>query len=277
MTHDYLSTRLNVVQVPPEELNAKLAALAEAFDEAWLASEGDHPLQVRWRRNDVLSTNELLTFGDAVERLGEEDAGWLADQVNKIKTGDAGQCAGAVFEIFALNFFAREACQVIPATDSMPGFDGTVLMKDGARILVSVKNHGLSAREQAFLANARAFDEGFKAELVSRRLRDVDLNVLASKHLADADFAQLRTDLAACLDELPAGAGYAVPSSAAVRKSIVCVQAANEEFDFAAVDFSLQERQLRFTSVIGDINIPSARRPGPLPVPPIAARFEEVL
>ena len=208
MTDDYLSMRLNVVQVAPEELNAKLAALAEAFDEAWLASEGDHPLQILWRRNDVLATNELLNFGDAVERLGQEDAGWLADQVNKIRTGDAGQCAGAVFEIFALNFFAREACQVIPAPDSMPGFDGTVLMKDGARILVSVKNHGLSAREQAFLADARAFDEGFKTELVSRRLRDVDLNVLAAKHLAEPDFAQLRTDLAHCLDELPAGAGY---------------------------------------------------------------------
>jgi hypothetical protein len=90
MNTDFLSNRQNVVQAPMGELEAKLAALAIAFDEAWLISNNGHPLQLLWQRQDALATNELLNFGDAVERLHQEAPAWLAGQVGLIKTGDAG-------------------------------------------------------------------------------------------------------------------------------------------------------------------------------------------
>ncbi|HEX4196311.1 MAG TPA: hypothetical protein VHZ26_02625 [Caulobacteraceae bacterium] len=139
MTADYLAGRQNVVGVPKEELNGKLAALAEVFDLDWLSANGSHPLQTLWKRVDVLATNELLNFGDAVERLRGESADWLRGQVDKVKTGDAGESAGALFEILGLNLFSRDACQVIPAPRAKPGFDGTLVLPDESRILVSIK------------------------------------------------------------------------------------------------------------------------------------------
>ena len=205
MTTDYLAGRQNVVQGEPAELNAKLAALAEVFDEAWLKENGSHPLQSLWGRQDALATNELLNFGHAIELLHLESPDWLKAQVRLIKTGDAGQSAGAVFEIIALSLFSRDFCQVIPAPDAMPGFDGTLILKDGARVLVSVKNHGISAREREFLAEAQAFDVEFQAQLAQQCLRDVEVNVLARKHLDTSDFHSLKADIAASLAEIRAG------------------------------------------------------------------------
>ena len=145
MVTDYLSKRQNVVQGAATELNAKLAALALAFDETWLKADSGHPLQALWRRQDALATNELLNFGDAMERLHQEAPAWLKGQVRVIKTGDAGQSAGAIFEVLALNLFSRQFCRVIPAPDLMPGFDGTLVLNDDFRVLVSVKNHGMSS------------------------------------------------------------------------------------------------------------------------------------
>jgi hypothetical protein len=204
MKTDYLSKRPNVVQAPTTELNAKLAALAIAFDEAWLNADSAHPLQSLWRRQDALATNELLNFGDAVERLQQEAPAWLKGQVHNIKTGDAGQSVGAIFEILALNLFSRQYCRVIPAPDSMPGFDGTLLLNDGSRVLVSIKNHGLSSREQEFLAQAGAFDEEFKTQLGAHGFRDLEVNILAPKHLDAAAFQSMKTDIADCLADVKA-------------------------------------------------------------------------
>ncbi|MFS8112879.1 hypothetical protein QD460_14255 [Rhizobium jaguaris] len=205
MLKDYLSRRQNVVQGEASELNTKLRAIAIAFDEAWLNSADTHPLQSLWQRQDALATNELLNFGDAVECLQREEHAWLKGQVRAIKTGDAGQSAGAIFEILALNLFSRQSCRVVPAPASMPGFDGTLLLNDDSRVFVSVKNHGLSSREREFLAEAKAIDEEFRALLKAQGLRDLEVNVLAAKHLDSGLFTGLKTDIAQCLSEFMAG------------------------------------------------------------------------
>lgn len=204
MSTDYLAQRQNAVKGAHEELNAKLAALAIAFDEAWLTADG-HPLQALWARRDALATNELLNFGDAVQRLHAESPHWLAGQVDTIKTGDAGQSAGAVFEITALNLFSRDFCKVEPAPRAKSGFDGTLVLNDGSRILLSVKNHGLSTPEQAFQARSKAFDSAFQTQLAHHGLNGVEVNVLAKQHLDDAAYKVLTDDLDACLAQAKAG------------------------------------------------------------------------
>jgi hypothetical protein len=87
----------------------------------------------------------------------------------------------------------------------MPGFDGTLLLNDGARVLVSIKNHGLSSREREFLAEATAFDEEFKSQLDAHGLRDLDVSILAEKHLDSAGFQSMKTDIVNCLADLKAG------------------------------------------------------------------------
>lgn len=205
MKKDYLAGRQNAVQADLQELNDKLAALAEVFGEKWLKTDGGHPLQVLWGRQDAAATNELINFGSAVQRLRMESCLWLKGQVRLIKTGEAGQSAGAIFEIIALSLFSRDSCHVIPAPESTPGFDGTVVLDDGARILVSVKNHGTSAREREFLENARVFDTEFQAQLAIQAFRDLEVNILATRHLDAYDFRSLSADIAMCLREIQAG------------------------------------------------------------------------
>lgn len=202
MTADYLTGRQNVVGAPKEELSGKLAALAEVFDLDWLAADGSHPLQTLWKRVDVLATNELLNFGDAVERLRDESADWLRGQADKVKTGDAGESAGAIFEILGLNLFSRDACRVIPAPKAMPGFDGTLVLPDGSRILVSIKNHGLSSRERSFLRDAKALDDEVQVDLRAHSLNGIELNVIAQRHLDDATFKTLTRHVMSCIAEM---------------------------------------------------------------------------
>ncbi len=205
MTKDYLSTRQCPVQGAEAELKAKLAALALAFEEAWLEAEGTHPLQVLWRRQDGLACIELLNFGDAVERLHKESPSWLAGQVHAIKTGDAGQSTGAVFEILALNLFSRQFCRVTPAPEGMPGIDGTLVLRDESRVFVSIKNHGQSRPEQDFLKESAAFDAEFKAQLAAQGFNDAEINVLAHAPMNAAAFGTLKTDIGNCLKDLKAG------------------------------------------------------------------------
>ena len=94
MTKDYIFGRQNVVRADVAELNSKLESLAQVFEEAWLTANDKHALQQLWARQDALATNELLNFGDAVQRLHQESPEWLRGQVRSIKIGDAGQSAG---------------------------------------------------------------------------------------------------------------------------------------------------------------------------------------
>lgn len=205
MSTNYLAQRQNVVKGEFEELNAKLAALALAFDQAWLTADDGHPLQALWARRDALATNELLNFGDAVQRLHAESRDWLAGQVHTIKTGDTGQSAGATFEILALNLFSRDFCRVEPAPHARPGFDGTLVLNDGSRILLSVKNHGLSSPEQVFQTRSKALDRAFQAQLARHGLNGVEVNVLAKQHLDEVAFKTLTDDIDTCLAKAKAG------------------------------------------------------------------------
>jgi hypothetical protein len=170
--------RQNVAQGTQAELNAKLAAIVSSFGKDWLVRAGDSPLQRLWGRRDALATIELLNFGDAVERLNSEDPGWTAGQVKLIKSQDRGNAAGAIFEILGLNLFTRKSCRVVPAPTNKPGFDGTLELNDGSRVLISVKNHGMSNYERDYLASAAKLDALFRSKLIERGLRDAELRAL---------------------------------------------------------------------------------------------------
>ncbi|MBX3492145.1 MAG: hypothetical protein KF899_04240 [Parvibaculum sp.] len=204
MLKDYLVGRQNTVQMPASEMNDKLQAIAKAFSEEWLTSTASHPLQRLWQRDDALATCELLNFGYAIERLGMEDPAWLRGQVRTIMTGSEGQSAGAIFEILALNLFSRQFCRVEPAPESKPGFDGTLALNDGSRVLVSIKNHGMSSRERVFKDAAKAVDDEFQAQLRVHGLRDVEANIISSEYLDEGLFEKLKADIAKCLAELKA-------------------------------------------------------------------------
>ena len=176
---DHLARRRNAVQGARAELNDKLAAIADAFDTAWLtATPASSPVQRLWQRSDELATNELLNFGDAVERWAAQDQRWLAGQVKAIKGRDRGNADGAIFEILGLNLFKGTVRRVLLAPASKPGFDGTLELADGSRVLVSLKNHGLSTYEKSFLASARRFDQAVQLMMAGQRPEGAHVRIL---------------------------------------------------------------------------------------------------
>ena len=109
---DHLASRQNVIHgADPNELNALLEAVATNFGEDWLSRDVANPLQKLWQRRDALATNELLLLGEAVRNLSRVDAAWTRRQIELMKSNDAGERAGATFEILGLNLFH------VPAAD----------------------------------------------------------------------------------------------------------------------------------------------------------------
>jgi hypothetical protein len=83
-------------------------------------------------RDKALATNELLNFGDAIQNFGTSNSDWTKQQVHKIKTDDAGNRSGAIFELLGLNLFHSAGYNVIASKANNPGYDGTVILSDGA-------------------------------------------------------------------------------------------------------------------------------------------------
>lgn len=199
--------RQNVLRgASQDELNDKLGAVAEAFGTDWLEGAGESPVQMLWNRKDALATNELLNFGDAIQRLQAESPTWLKGQIDTIRSRDEGNAAGAIFEILGLNLFSRENCKVVPAPENMPGFDGTLLLSDGSRIVVSIKNHGMSTYEREFLYRARNIDEQFQEALRAASLNGIELRVLTQVNLDTSLWSTLLDDIAACVSQYESGA-----------------------------------------------------------------------
>lgn len=197
---DYLANRQAAgLQTDRKELNEKLDTLARHFGIDWLNEGGVNPLQKLWTSKDALATNELLNLGDAVHGFEKTDAEWLKRQVAKIKTGDAGNRAGAIFELLALNIFLSSGNNVRPSQGNNPGFDGTVTLPDDSSLLVSIKNHGTTSFGQGFRRRAKALDDQFTGWLTRHSL-SAELRVICRDHLSETDWASLTTDIQQILD-----------------------------------------------------------------------------
>jgi hypothetical protein len=107
-------------------------------------------VQGLWQREDVLSTNELFLLGEAIVNLTTANPSWVAQKIREIKAVDTGQRAGAIFEMLGLNLFQGPNQRVEPAPANNPGCDGSVFFRDGSSLMLSIKNHGISAAELYF-------------------------------------------------------------------------------------------------------------------------------
>ena len=196
---DYLAQRQTVgLSSDHNELNAKFDALARHFDIAWLAVEGDNPLQILWKRRDALATNELLNFGDAVEGFELVDPAWLKRQVEHVKGGDEGNRSGAIFELLGLNTFLAAGAKVSPSPGSNPGYDGVVELPGPSSLLVSIKNHGVTSHEKFFRMNAKELDGQFHSWMTTNG-KSGELRI-SSKHALDATaWTKLKQDVRSIL------------------------------------------------------------------------------
>src|ERR1700736_2039168 len=174
----YLSKRQNVVTgADPAELEGMLAAIARQFGLEWLTQRGRNPIQALWSRKDALATNELFNLGDAIAAFERLDEDWLKRRVAAIKNGDAGNRAGAIFELLALNLFHVTGNRIVSSKENNPGYDGIVELPDGASLVLSLKNHGISSSEKLFIDNAAALDNKYQAWLQQQSLNGIEVRI----------------------------------------------------------------------------------------------------
>jgi hypothetical protein len=198
MVADHLSRRQNAISQDPAvkaELNAYLQTLVDHFGLTWLGSDDGNPVQKLWRSTDAMATNELLNLGRAVQNLSQRDARWTKRQINIVKSSDQGRRAGAIFEILGLDLFNRPGQEVIPAGDNQEGFDGQVVLSDGS-LIVSIKNHGLSSSEAAFLQSADEIHREFLDRMAQAKANELDVRIVALGQPTAADWSRLRNQMA---------------------------------------------------------------------------------
>jgi len=155
----YFETRQNNTGKTDEQLEPIFKSLADTFSYKWLKTPGAHPLQQLWLRRDILATNELYLFGDAVLRLKSIDPKWLADQVKLVKTDHVNNRNGAMFEINAVAILATAGQDVKPTRGNNPGYDAILKLTDKKSMRVSLKNYGDSSHFKTFSFQAKQIEE----------------------------------------------------------------------------------------------------------------------
>jgi len=194
-----------------EQIELRFCNLASSFGKRWLESGGHHPLQQLWVRRDALATNQLLLFGDAVSSFILSDERWLREKVNEIKIGPSNNRRGAIFEIFGINLLRSKNCSVRPTPRNYPGYDAILSLHDGATLELSLKSHGPSSHEQAFLLESRQTESNFLSELRLLGATEVTLRVIANACPDVSNWRTLRSALSEILKQPNFGIGPVHP------------------------------------------------------------------
>lgn len=142
--------RQNGLTISDEELESYMTVLKVCFGLKWLEEIGDNPLQILWKRLDILATNELYTLAYSIDTLNKIDASWIKDQVKIAKGRDENNSRGAIFEIIGLSMMHNPNHPVSPARLNQAGFDGILKGDDDTEVRVSIKNYGKSSFQRSF-------------------------------------------------------------------------------------------------------------------------------
>ena len=189
---DYLSGRQNAVRgEDPAKLNALLEAVAAEFGIAWLKSADGNPLQLLWARRDALATEELLLLGDSVTALKAANPAWTQHQISQMKSVNLGEVHGAAFELLGLNLFNAPGQRVAPAPKNAAGYDGSVFFSDASSLMLSIKNHGVSAHEQRFRKDAQMVLDSFLAAMTRHALNSCSLRIVTHVQPTASDWKVL--------------------------------------------------------------------------------------
>lgn len=153
----YFTNRDNpLVDTPIAEIESAFSVIAEYFDEKWLKSSNEHPLQILWNRTDYLSTIELTTLGIAINKVKQIDEKWLSHQISLIKSSNSSNQKGAIWEIIAFYYLCDPSVDVSPTKINQAGFDLSVAYKETKKTInYSLKYFSLSENYKLFVKNSQ--------------------------------------------------------------------------------------------------------------------------
>ncbi|TOY91861.1 hypothetical protein [Vibrio fluvialis] len=135
----------------PEFVLKSLEAVRDLFGEEWLTSNGEHRLQLLWRRPDHVATSELYAFGKAILKLSETNQTWLESTAKDIKK-NIDTSHGLITEIIKIGSLSPgESGGIIkPCPKSYKTYDYRVEFDSGYGYKVSIKNFDISVHEKEF-------------------------------------------------------------------------------------------------------------------------------
>lgn len=129
----------------------------DAFSKQWLEQEnGQSKLQLVWNRKDLLATLEIINLGQCLSTLQKIDANWVKGVVDETLKGDYGK----LFEITCASMFKSGGADVDLMPPNHEGYDAKVSLKGyNLTLLLSIKNHDMSRREEDFRKECKRLRE----------------------------------------------------------------------------------------------------------------------
>lgn len=158
-----------------------IQAVEDLFSDEWLKKNEGHRLQLLWARRDYLSTNELYSFGKAINRLKQHNLTWLQSTASEIKKS-IHTSHGLITEIIIVGSLSTEKGIVKPCPKSYPIYDYTIDFDSGYRYKVSVKNFDISEHEKVFKERCDLIRKTFKNYLKHYKTSG-SLHVFCCKHI----------------------------------------------------------------------------------------------
>lgn len=172
-----------------ETLSA-LQNIINYFGEQYLTDHKSNRLQRLWKRTDSLATNELFILGKSLEKFkNENDIRWLKNTIRKIKK-DKDDKHGFFTEIVFYGMFSFHDSQIEPAKGNNPGYDFSIKLPNDVRLLISIKNIGISNAYRKFRENCNKLRELWRQRL-ERDKKNLALTILSKKPLCNKDFYDL--------------------------------------------------------------------------------------
>ena len=182
---DFLDHRQNPLwEIPKFSINTWISTLLTYLgDENWLSKNPNHPISKLWKRQDAMSTNELVTFARAVFIMEGINKTWLSKTMKIASGKDINNAHGAMFEILALSFFKDSDLEVLPASMSKEGIDGTLKLSNGLEINLSLKYYGITQAELAFQRFMKEINDIVVDSVKHVKENSVDFSLIFSKYV----------------------------------------------------------------------------------------------
>ncbi len=193
----YINKRQNPIShVSEEHLDNLFRLLAKKFSENWLATKGDHPLQILWNRKDWLATTELFLLAASIYNLEMIDSRWVNDQIKNAKQDNENTRKGAFFELISLEGILNRRLPLKPAVRDQAGYDGILKLKDKGEMILSIKNYSLSYHHRTFLERCKIFESKFINILKNKNIRNVlALIDIPKNYPSERDWGELENSI----------------------------------------------------------------------------------
>jgi len=192
------------METTPEEQSRLLALLATHFTEQWLTATPENGIQEVWQRDDLISTQELLSFAVAIEKMLANDEKWTKEQIINAKSCNKNTARGAWFEIVGLSYLVNSDYTVAPTKSNTPGIDAVLKWSNDTTINLSLKRYDVSTHEMYFHTKMEQIEDVLKSSLHENGIIGVKCSVIFNNYPKDTDYDAVKERVKRAITQIAA-------------------------------------------------------------------------